>query len=74
MAAPDRAQAKWFPEEDRQRVSVDGKNGKKITFERFEPMKRDKMKKPISLSFTGCRIARSCVRTRVSIACPPPAP
>ena len=53
MAAPDRAQAKWFPEEDRQRVSVDGKNDKKITFERFEPLKQDKKKKPISLSFTN---------------------
>ena len=43
-------QSKWFPEEDRQRVSVDGKNNKKITFERYEPQKQDKMQ-PISLSF-----------------------
>ena len=43
-------QSKWFPEEDRQRVSVDGKNNKEITFERYEPRKQDKMQ-AISLSF-----------------------
>ena len=47
-------QSNWFPEEDRQRVSVDGKNNKKITFERFEPLKRDK-RQPISLSFAVVR-------------------
>jgi len=43
----DHAQINWFPEEDRKRVSVDGKN----YFERFEPLKRDKKKKPFRLSF-----------------------
>ena len=43
----DRAQINWFPEEDRKRVSVDGKN----YFERFEPLKRDNKKKPFRLSF-----------------------
>ena len=44
--------ANWFPEQDRQRVSVDGGSKKKIHFERFDALKRDKKMKDVKLSFT----------------------